>query len=104
MERQMSVAVSVESSVTAIELAKLITAEHGEPIRAYCCGVWVEHTAGAATPLEIDVGGGFVPAVRIHGKCHTTVLIGPFSLESRPSYLSKLMVYCDNYFILRELN
>ena len=95
---------SADNSVTARELARLIAAEHGEPIRAYCCGVWVEHIGGPATPLEIDVGGGFVPAVRVHGEDKTTVLIGPFTVETRPSHLSKLMLYCDNYFVLREWN
>ena len=94
----------MSSEISARELAKLITEEHGQGIKASCCGVWTEHKGAPAVALEIDVGGGFVPAVRINGKCHTTILVGPFTLQSRPSYLSTLMLHCDNYFILREPN
>jgi len=96
--------VATVNTLSALDLARLIAEEHGQPIRANCCGVWVEHTAGAACPLEIDVGTGYVPAVRVHGKFRTVIFIGPFSLEQRPSHLTKLAFYCDNYFVVREMN
>ena len=98
------VRMGVASDVAAKDLARMISEEHGQKFKISCCGVWTEHRGAPAIPLEIDIGGGFVPAVRITGDCHTTVLVGPFAVNSRPSHLMSLTLFCDNYFILREPN
>lgn len=92
------------SPVTARELAALITGEHGEGFKVNYSGQWEDHVAGSAVPVSVDIGDGWQPAVRITRECHATVLIGPFSLATRPSHFTKLMVYCDTFLLMSEPN